>query len=172
MDKKLRATTNLGVEIMNSKRHVKGKLGHVVQIDVNVMLNPPINKMNQTPVTVWATHFNRTFSIKKCHWRIRLDATKFAVLNSHWRLIYSVDSAIHLWNTGARTSALHTSPLYSASDCWPLNGHLQMIRGDWERVNNYLEIKQFCKFQDFIKNPVRSLNLPLNNFLRSSSLVL
>ena len=34
MDKKLRETTNLGVEIMNSKRLVKGKLGHVVQIRV------------------------------------------------------------------------------------------------------------------------------------------
>ena len=39
MDKKLRETTNLCVEIMNSKRQVKRKLGHVVQIDVNVMLN-------------------------------------------------------------------------------------------------------------------------------------
>ena len=35
MDKKLRETTlKLGVEIMNSKLHVKRKLGHV-----NVMLN-------------------------------------------------------------------------------------------------------------------------------------
>ena len=32
MDKKLRETTNLCEEIMNSKRQVKGKLGHVVQI--------------------------------------------------------------------------------------------------------------------------------------------
>ena len=32
MDKKLRETTNLCVEIMNSKRQVKWKLGHVVQI--------------------------------------------------------------------------------------------------------------------------------------------
>ena len=32
--KKLRETTNLCVEIMNSKRQVKGKLGHVVQIRV------------------------------------------------------------------------------------------------------------------------------------------
>ena len=31
MDKKLRETTNLFVEIMGSKRQVKGKLGHVVQ---------------------------------------------------------------------------------------------------------------------------------------------
>ena len=29
MDKQLRETTNLGVEIMNSKRQVKRKLGHV-----------------------------------------------------------------------------------------------------------------------------------------------
>ena len=35
MDTRLRETTlNLGVEIMNSKRHVKRKLGHVVQIRV------------------------------------------------------------------------------------------------------------------------------------------
>ena len=34
MDKKLRETTNLGVEIMNSKRQVKRKLGHEVQIRV------------------------------------------------------------------------------------------------------------------------------------------
>ena len=35
MDKKLRETTlKLGVEIMNSKLHVKRKLGHVVQIRV------------------------------------------------------------------------------------------------------------------------------------------
>ena len=32
MDKKLRETTYLWVEIMNSKRQVKRKLGHVVQI--------------------------------------------------------------------------------------------------------------------------------------------
>ena len=32
MDKKLRETTNLGVEVMNSKQQVKRKLGHVVQI--------------------------------------------------------------------------------------------------------------------------------------------
>ena len=36
MDKKLRETTNLCVEIMNSKRQVKEKLGHVVQICVSV----------------------------------------------------------------------------------------------------------------------------------------
>ena len=34
MDEKLRETTNLGVEIMNSKRQVKTKLGHVVKIRV------------------------------------------------------------------------------------------------------------------------------------------
>ena len=45
MDKKLPETTNLGVEIMNSKGQVKGKIGHVVQVraglpfDLNVMLN-------------------------------------------------------------------------------------------------------------------------------------
>ena len=32
MDKKLRETTNLCVEMMNSKRHLMKKLGHVVQI--------------------------------------------------------------------------------------------------------------------------------------------
>ena len=39
MDKKLRETTDLCVEIMNSKRQATGKLGHVVQIRVNVMPN-------------------------------------------------------------------------------------------------------------------------------------
>ena len=34
MDKKLRETSNLCVEIMNSKRQVKMKLGRVVQIRV------------------------------------------------------------------------------------------------------------------------------------------
>ena len=34
MDKKLRETTNLFVEIINSKRQVMGILGHVVQIHV------------------------------------------------------------------------------------------------------------------------------------------
>ena len=34
MDEKLRETTNLCVEIMNSKRQVMGKLGHVVQLRV------------------------------------------------------------------------------------------------------------------------------------------
>ena len=44
MDKTLRETTNLCVEIMNSRRQAKGKRGHVVQIrvwrfDVNMMFN-------------------------------------------------------------------------------------------------------------------------------------
>ena len=34
MDEKLLETTNFGVELINSKRQVKGKLGHVVQIRV------------------------------------------------------------------------------------------------------------------------------------------
>ena len=34
MDKKLRETTNLCVEIMNRKQQVTGKLGHVEQICV------------------------------------------------------------------------------------------------------------------------------------------
>ena len=34
MDKKLGKTTNLCVEIINSKRQVKGKLSHVVQIRI------------------------------------------------------------------------------------------------------------------------------------------
>ena len=64
MDKKLRETTNLGVEIMNSKRHVKRKLGYVVQIDVNVMLNPSINKMNQTPATFERRTSTEPFPLK------------------------------------------------------------------------------------------------------------
>ena len=55
MDKKLRETTNLCVEIINSKRQAKGKLGHVVQIDVNAMLNlsniaPQSREISQTSV--------------------------------------------------------------------------------------------------------------------------
>ena len=38
MDKKLRETTNLCVEIMNSKRQVMGKLGHVVNVMVNLSI--------------------------------------------------------------------------------------------------------------------------------------
>ena len=34
MGKKLRETTNSCVAIMNSKRQMKGKLGHVVQVNV------------------------------------------------------------------------------------------------------------------------------------------
>ena len=34
MDKKLRETANLGVEVMNSEQQVKRKLGHPVQIRV------------------------------------------------------------------------------------------------------------------------------------------
>ena len=34
MNEKLRETINLCVEIMSSKRQVKGKLGHVIQIRV------------------------------------------------------------------------------------------------------------------------------------------
>ena len=34
MGEKLRGTANLGVEIMHSKRQVKRKLGHVIQIRV------------------------------------------------------------------------------------------------------------------------------------------
>ena len=34
MDIKLHETTDLCVEIMNSKRQVKGKLGHVVEIRI------------------------------------------------------------------------------------------------------------------------------------------
>ena len=34
MDKKLRETTNLWLEIMNSKRQVKKELGHAVQTHV------------------------------------------------------------------------------------------------------------------------------------------
>ena len=46
MDKELRETTNLCVEVMNSNRQVKGKLGQVsnsrLLFDVNVMLNVPL----------------------------------------------------------------------------------------------------------------------------------
>ena len=34
MDKRLRETSNLGVEIMNTKRRVNGKFGQVVQIRI------------------------------------------------------------------------------------------------------------------------------------------
>ena len=42
MDKKLCETTHLCVEVMNSKRQVKGKLGR--RFDENVMLNLSILK--------------------------------------------------------------------------------------------------------------------------------
>ena len=46
MDNLLPETTTLGVEIMNSKRQVKRKLGHLVQFDVNnLMLNLSIDKI-------------------------------------------------------------------------------------------------------------------------------
>ena len=35
MEKKLRETTNLCVEVMNSKRQIKWKLGHLAQIRVS-----------------------------------------------------------------------------------------------------------------------------------------
>ena len=61
MDKKLRESTNLSLEIMNSKRQVMGKLGHVVHIrvcrltfDVNVMLL----LSNNTPVTLKGIFFS------------------------------------------------------------------------------------------------------------------
>ena len=53
MDRKFHETSNLCVEIMKSKRQVKGKLGHVVQIrvflptDVNLMLNLPKDLTHQ-----------------------------------------------------------------------------------------------------------------------------
>ena len=48
MDKNLRETTNLGVEIKSNKGQVKRKLGHLVPnsrlpFDVNVMRNLSIN---------------------------------------------------------------------------------------------------------------------------------
>ena len=36
VDKKLRETTNLGVEIMNSRRQAKGKLSHVAEIQFTI----------------------------------------------------------------------------------------------------------------------------------------
>ena len=43
----MRETTNLGVEILNSKRQIKRKLDHVVQkfvFDLNVILNLSLKK--------------------------------------------------------------------------------------------------------------------------------
>ena len=69
MDKKLRETTNLGVEIVNSKRQVKRKLGHVVQFEVNVMFNLSIDKF-----------LSFFFLSKWCQWCILNNVT-----SSHWR---------------------------------------------------------------------------------------
>ena len=46
----MRETTNLGVEIIKSKRQVKRKLGNVVQIcvSVNVMLN--LSTVSNSPI--------------------------------------------------------------------------------------------------------------------------
>ena len=44
MDKELRETVNLAEEIIKIKRQVMGKLGHVVQFDVNVMLDLSIRR--------------------------------------------------------------------------------------------------------------------------------
>ena len=44
MDKELRETVNLTDEIVNIKLQVMGKLGHVVQFDVNVMLDLSIKR--------------------------------------------------------------------------------------------------------------------------------
>ena len=44
MDKELRETVNLSEEIINIKRQVMGRLGHVVQVDVNVMLDLSIKR--------------------------------------------------------------------------------------------------------------------------------
>ena len=49
MDNKLRETTKLCVEIMNRKRQVKGKLGHVVQIRVCRNQNQ-IRRVNSTVI--------------------------------------------------------------------------------------------------------------------------
>ena len=45
MDKELPETVNLAEEIINIKRQVIGKLGHVVQFDVNVMLDLSIKRL-------------------------------------------------------------------------------------------------------------------------------
>ena len=44
MDKEFRETVNLAVEIINIKRQVIGKLDHVVQFDVSVMLDLSIKR--------------------------------------------------------------------------------------------------------------------------------
>ena len=50
MDKELPETVNLAEEIINIKRQVMGKLGHVVQFDVNVMLDLSIKRLRDN---VW-----------------------------------------------------------------------------------------------------------------------
>ena len=50
MDEKLRETTSLRVEIMNSKRQVKGKLGNVVQIS-RLPLDVSTNRLLKTKDT-------------------------------------------------------------------------------------------------------------------------
>ena len=64
-------TTNLCVEIMNSKGQVEGKLGHVVQIDLNVS----IQKLNwtawpkslkQDPFTRWKKKRSKLYGTDLC----------------------------------------------------------------------------------------------------------
>ena len=51
MDKKLRETTNLGVEIMNSKWQAKRKLSHVVMFNLsNISLKSPAPGMRSMPM--------------------------------------------------------------------------------------------------------------------------
>ena len=45
MDKELPEIVNLAEEIINIKRQVMGKLGHVVQFDVSVMLDLSIKRL-------------------------------------------------------------------------------------------------------------------------------
>ena len=61
MDKKIAWTTNSCVEIINSKRRVKGKLGHEVQI-LRLPFDLPTNEK-----FVWLAHTNflGTVSSKK-----------------------------------------------------------------------------------------------------------
>ena len=61
MDKKLRETTNLCVEIMNSKRQVKGKLGHVVKIRV---CRFAINLMFHLSINMFCSWANRGWDYK------------------------------------------------------------------------------------------------------------
>ena len=51
MDKKLRETTNLGVEVMNSKWQAKRKLSHVVMFNLsNISLKSPAPGMRSMPM--------------------------------------------------------------------------------------------------------------------------